>query len=90
MTHQLFAIGPAGCYISPMPDRTPKDIAPIVGEKIKARREALGWTQAEAAKKCGLSPGYWPQLEQGARMPTINRLADIARVMRCKLADLLP
>ena len=40
-----------------------------IGQQLKARREALGLSQTEAAKLVGLSQPYYSQLELDHRNP---------------------
>ena len=71
-------------------------IAPILGEKIKTRRLALGLTLKEAAMRCGLSEGNpkqrWYAFEnatrgEGMRLGTLYR---IAKMFGCEIGDILP
>lgn len=49
----------------------------LLGQRIRAAREARGWTQADLADD-GLSPGYLSRIENGVRRPTLKLLHDIA------------
>lgn len=40
---------------------------PTVGERIKARRAELGWTQDHFAEKAGISKSFVSDLETGKR-----------------------
>ena len=59
-----------------------------VGERIRKRREALGWTQAELGKKCELLRTFIGSVERGERNVSILNLRLIASVLRVTLADL--
>lgn len=56
-------------------------------EYIKARRLALGLTQATAAKLAGFpNLQKWSQLETGSiRDPRLATLETVARVLKCKI-----
>ncbi len=61
-----------------------------VGRRIRKRREALGWTQAEMGDKCELHRTFIGSVERGERNVSILNLHTIARILRiglCKLLD---
>lgn len=60
-----------------------------VGERIKARRLELGWTQEELCKKAGISTGFLSDLENGKRSVSAETLLDIARVVSLSLDYLM-
>lgn len=60
-----------------------------LGERIKARRQELGWTQDDLASKAGLSKGFLSDLENGKRNVSANHLLDIARVLSLSLDYLM-
>ncbi len=59
-----------------------------VGERIKKRRQELGWTQDQLARKAGISKSFLSDLENGKRSVSANNLLDIARALGVSL-DLL-
>ncbi len=61
---------------------------PILGQRIRAAREARGWTQADLAED-GLSPGYLSRIENGVRRPTLKLLHDIALRLDTSVEQLL-
>ena len=70
--------------------------APRLGGILKRRREQLGLSMREAARRIGISPSYLVALEQGrnpstgrAPMPSPPILAAIGRVLDIELATLL-
>ena len=68
--------------------RTP---AKPLGLRIKALREARGWTQADLAAQCPLSTVYVQKVELGERVPTIPTLTRIARALGASVVlDLRP
>ena len=56
--------------LSQNPDagRPSQGIAMSVGERIKARRSELGWTQELLAQKAGISKSFLSELENGKRL----------------------
>lgn len=73
--------------------RTPKKVytCPVRFADIKTRRRDLGLTQTQAARLAGWpTQQQWANVENGKRPnPRIDTLAKVARVLRCKVADLL-
>ena len=66
-----------------------KGIVDIAG--IRLRRERLGITQAEAAKRAGWKQQHWALLENAKpdMNPRVRTLYVVAVVLGCKVADLL-
>jgi transcriptional regulator with XRE-family HTH domain len=60
-----------------------------VGERIKARRVELGWTQEELCKKANISTGFLSDVENGKRSVSAETLLDIARVLSLSLDYLM-
>jgi transcriptional regulator with XRE-family HTH domain len=60
-----------------------------VGRRIRERREALNWTQAELGERCELHRTFIGSVERGERNVAILNLRLIARVLRVSLAELL-
>lgn len=53
-----------------------------VGEKIKQRREALGWTQRELANTAGMTQNRISEVESGKRQQmSFSRMRDLARAL---------
>jgi XRE family aerobic/anaerobic benzoate catabolism transcriptional regulator len=52
-----------------------------VGHRVRALREARGLTQRALADKSGVSPRYLAQLEAGDANISVERLADVCRVL---------
>ena len=53
-----------------------------LGERIKARRIELGWTQDVLAQKAGISKGFLSDVENGKRSIGAETLLDIAPCTR--------
>lgn len=60
-----------------------------LGQEIRRRRRALGWTLEQFAETCGVTPNYLGTLENGKRDPHMTMIASIARALGCAVSDLL-
>jgi transcriptional regulator with XRE-family HTH domain len=60
-----------------------------LGYRIRERRQARKWTQAQLAEKCQLHRTFIGSVERGERNVSILNLRLIARVLRVSLADLV-
>jgi len=61
-----------------------------VGEAIKNRREALGFTQQELADKAGIPQSHVSRLEVGKHAPTHVTIKKLAKALRTEPAQLDP
>ena len=52
--------------------------APLIPERLKDRREALGLNKTNAARKIGLTQSGYVRYENGERKPTIQTIEAIA------------
>lgn len=66
-----------------------KTTTQTVGERIRRRRNELGWTQDVLAEKAGISKGFLSDLENGKRSVGADTLLDIARVLSLSLDYLM-
>ena len=53
----------------------------MTADRIKALREARGWTQAELARKMNMTRNGINSWEQGLSMPSPPSLVDLARLL---------
>ena len=60
-----------------------------VGFRLRERRIARRWTQAQLADACGLHRTFIGSVERGERNVSILNLRLITKVLRVPLADLL-
>ena len=60
-----------------------------LGARLRAQREARGYTQATLAEKIGVSPNYFGVLERGLKLPTLDTLVLLAKVLEMSPAELL-
>jgi transcriptional regulator with XRE-family HTH domain len=59
------------------------------GLLVRARREELGFSQREAARRAGLHFTYWGGIERGERNLGFDNLLKIARSLKVKPGTLL-
>ena len=59
-----------------------------VGESIRARRQALGITQADMAARLGVAPSMVCQIERGSKAPSLPLAVEIARLLGCSIGAL--
>ncbi len=60
-----------------------------LGERIRARRTELAWTQDLLCQKAGISKGFLSDLENGKRNVSAETLLDLARVLGVSLDFLM-
>lgn len=58
------------------------------GDRIKQVRIKVGMTQAELAKRLGVTPQAISQYERGIKKPKIGTLRKIATALNCNVGDL--
>ncbi|MDC3956886.1 helix-turn-helix transcriptional regulator [Polyangium jinanense] len=66
-----------------------KSFSARLGARLRARREALGLSQAELAEKVDISANYVGVLERGLKLPTLDTLVALAKALDVPVADLL-
>ncbi|WP_409362764.1 helix-turn-helix domain-containing protein [Bradyrhizobium sp. CIR18] len=67
-----------------------QNIYASIGAAIRARRDAVGLTQAQVAEKSGLSRTTLTNIERGGQALLVHQLLDLARVLRVSPGSLLP
>ena len=60
-----------------------------VAKRLRARREAQGWSQARLAQAAGISRGYLIRLEAAEQDPTLTVLAKLAKALKVPLVELV-
>ena len=60
-----------------------------IGQRLRARRVALGLTLADVAEQSGLSLPYVSNLERGRGNPTLDALGALAKALDVPLSDLV-
>jgi transcriptional regulator with XRE-family HTH domain len=61
----------------------------LVGPRVRALREAGGWSLRDLADRCGVSAPMLSQVERGETSPTLQVAARIARGLDLRLSQLL-
>lgn len=61
----------------------------MMGERVKYLRKIKGLTQQELAEQTNLSQSYISAIEQGAKVPTLLTLDQIAKVLGVDSIDLI-
>lgn len=74
-----------------MPRKKKKDstLALRVGRNIKAARMERSLTQAQLAERVGIEVESMSRIETGAHLPSLERLAEIARILGLRPDTLL-
>ena len=60
-----------------------------VARRLRARREALGLSQARLAHAAGISRGYLIRLEAARQDPTLTVLANLAKALKVTVRELI-
>jgi transcriptional regulator with XRE-family HTH domain len=60
-----------------------------LGARLRARREGLGWSQAELAERIDISANYVSVLERGLKLPTLDTLVALAQALNVPASELL-
>ena len=60
-----------------------------LGNRIRAAREQLGWTQSHVAAQIGVTPGFITRIEKHQAFPSYERLRALARVLVLESEELL-
>lgn len=62
----------------------------LLGVRIRAQRESLGWTQADLARAIGLTYQQVQKYETGVNRISVARMLAMAEALGAPLIDLLP
>lgn len=64
------------------------DIHKRFGKRVRALREANGWSQEELADRAGLHRTYVSAVERAVRNPTLTVIERIAKALEISLSEL--
>ena len=64
-----------------------ENINALFGNELKKRREAIGLSQREFARKCDISFAYYGRIERGEHSITLSMLQLIANYLEIRLSD---
>jgi transcriptional regulator with XRE-family HTH domain len=59
------------------------------GDRVRARRHELAWSQEELALRANINRTYIASLESGRRNPSLDLIARLAAAMKIDAADLV-
>jgi transcriptional regulator with XRE-family HTH domain len=59
-----------------------------LGDRIREKRKALGWTQEELAAKADIDRSYIGGVERGERNLTFSVLCQISKALGCHVSTL--
>lgn len=65
------------------------DLRANIGAQCRARRDALGITQSQAARKIGISAQFYARVECGHALPSVSTLTKIADALEVSVDTLL-
>lgn len=74
----------------PRSSSTSNSLDVLIGAAIRARRNDLGWSQADLASRIGVTYQQVQKYETGANRVAATTLAGIAAGLGCSLSDLVP
>ncbi|MEK7065993.1 MAG: helix-turn-helix transcriptional regulator [Patescibacteria group bacterium] len=66
-----------------------EDVYGIIGQKVRAYRTRLGWTQEGLGEKASLHPSFIGQIERGVKKISIVTLQKLSKALRVKMSNLL-
>lgn len=64
------------------------DIAKIIGERLRAKRRELGYSQEKTAELAGLHPTYIGQLERGEKNATLESIEKVCTALDYSMSQL--
>lgn len=65
-----------------------EELLKTLGQRIREKRKALGWTQADLADSTGIDRSYLGGVERGERNITFTVLCEICAALHCDVAVL--
>ncbi len=61
-----------------------------IGGNIKEARKKIKLTQFEVAQKVGIHVNYYARIERGEKIPSIDVMETLVKVLKIKSSDILP
>lgn len=61
-----------------------------IGKNLKKARIKAGYTQAQLAKKAGVSSNYYARLERGEDNASIETVEKLVKALEVKSSEVLP
>lgn len=72
-----------------MPRRADSSLTRSIGDSVRSRRAALGWTQEQLAEASGIRPATISRIERGHLAPSLAVLQELARALGTGVGDLV-
>ena len=63
--------------------------AKLFGERLRARREELGWSQGQLFEKTGVTASYISHVERGLGNPSLDIMVQLCDALGVQIADML-
>ncbi len=61
-----------------------------IGKRLRESREQKKLTQADVAKKAGITSSYYARIERGEEQPSLPTLKTLVSILKVKAGDILP
>lgn len=65
------------------------DILKVFGDRVRARRKTLGWTQEELAARAEIDRSYIGGVERGTRNATLTMVARICTALESDIPTIM-
>jgi transcriptional regulator with XRE-family HTH domain len=66
-----------------------KELAQMIGRRVRRRRQQLGWRQTDLAAQTGLSSNVIHRIETGATLPSLETAYRLAASLNVPLSQLV-
>ena len=70
-------------------DEVVQPAAKLFGERLKARRQELGLTQAQLFEQTGITSPYISAIERGKANPTLDMIVKLAEAVGLEASDMI-
>lgn len=67
-----------------------REIYKVIGERVKQKRKARGWTQEQLADAADITTQYISRIERGVVQPSLELIYHLAGVLGCSIYELIP
>lgn len=72
-----------------MPRRADSTLTRTIGDRVRSRRAAVGWTQEQLAEASGIRPATISRIERGHLAPSLAVLQELAQALGTAVGDLV-
>lgn len=63
--------------------------AKLFGERLRARREELGWSQGQLFEKTGVTASYISHVERGLGNPSLDIMVQLCEALGVQIGEML-